>query len=161
MAAAADNSATMAADAALLHTQPREDLDAVPEQIGRFRVLRRLGAGGMGVVFAGFDLELDRKVAIKLLLVDRGEGSIGRTRMMREAQAMARLSHPNVIQIYEVGAFRGQIFLAMEYVSGRTLDAWQSARRRPWREILAMYLQAGRGLAAAHAAGIIHRDFKP
>ena len=161
VAAVTDSAATLAADAALLRTQPREDLDAIPEQIGRFRVLRRLGAGGMGVVFAGFDLELDRKVAIKLLLVDRGEGSIGRTRMMREAQAMARLSHPNVIQIYEVGAFRGQIFLAMEYVAGRTLDAWQSARRRPWREILAMYLQAGRGLAAAHAAGIIHRDFKP
>ncbi|MBK9757472.1 MAG: serine/threonine protein kinase [Nannocystis sp.] len=161
VAAVTDSAATMAADAGLLRTQPREDLEAVPEQIGRFRVLRRLGAGGMGVVFAGFDLELDRKVAIKLLLVDRGEGSIGRTRMMREAQAMARLSHPNVIQIYETGTFRGQIFLAMEYVSGRTLDAWQSARRRPWREILAMYLQAGRGLAAAHAVGIIHRDFKP
>ena len=139
---------------------PRE-ADGLPTAIGRFRVLRRLGVGGMGVVFAGYDLELDRKVAIKLLLIDRGEGSIGRTRLLREAQAMARLSHPNVIPIYEVGTFTGQIYLAMEFVQGLTLEAWQAERRRPWPELLAMYLQAARGLAAAHAAGLVHRDFKP
>lgn len=94
---------------------PRE-ADALPTAIGRFRILQRLGVGGMGVVFAGYDVELDCKVAIKLLLMDRGEGSIGRTRLLREAQAMAKLSHPNVIPVYEVGTFAGQIYLAMEFV---------------------------------------------
>jgi tetratricopeptide (TPR) repeat protein/predicted Ser/Thr protein kinase len=133
----------------------------LPKRIGRFHVLRRLGTGGMGVVFAGFDVELDRKVAIKLLLTDSHEGSVGHTRIMREAQAMARLSHPNVVPIYEVGVHARQVFLAMEFVQGQTLAAWLAEHPRAWREILAMYLQAARGLAAAHAAGIVHRDFKP
>jgi len=130
---------------------------ADPVRIGRFAVLRRLGAGGMGVVYSGFDEQLDRKVAIKLLRGQEDEAS--RTRLMREAQALARLSHPNVIQVYEVGTHDGQVFVAMEFVKGSTLTAWKPEARLP--EVLDKYIQAGRGLAAAHAAGLVHRDFKP
>ncbi len=129
-------------------------------RIGRYAVLRRLGAGGMGVVYSAYDDELDRKVAIKLV---RGElaGPATIERVRREAQALARLSHPNVVQVYEVGTFRDQAYVAMEFVPGATLRAYQSAPGRTPREVLAAYLQAGRGLAAAHAVGLVHRDFKP
>ncbi|MEZ4452441.1 MAG: serine/threonine-protein kinase [Nannocystaceae bacterium] len=135
---------------------------ADPARVGRFVVLSRLGEGGMGVVFAAFDERLDRKVAIKL----RHEGALFgdeevRTRMLREAQAMARLSHPNVVAVYEVDEHQGQIYVAMEFVRGVTLREWQESSARPWREIVAMYMQAAEGLKAAHAAGLVHRDFKP
>ncbi len=128
--------------------------------IGRFVVLERLGAGGMGVVFSAFDPQLDRKVAIKLLF-DRRADLRERARLLAEAKAMAKLAHPNVVGVYEVGEHAGRVFIAMELVHGRTLRGWIEERPRTWRELLAMYLQAGRGLAAAHAAGIVHRDFKP
>ncbi|MBC8067257.1 MAG: serine/threonine protein kinase, partial [Deltaproteobacteria bacterium] len=128
--------------------------------IGRFVVLERLGAGGMGVVFSAFDPQLDRKVAIKLLF-DRRADERERARLVAEAKAMAKLAHPNVVGVYEIGEHAGRVFIAMELVQGRTLRAWIRERPRSWREILAMYLQAGRGLVAAHAAGIVHRDFKP
>ncbi len=131
-----------------------------PVRIGRFRVLARLGEGGMGVVFAGHDDELDRPVAIKLLHVG-GELGESRARLMREAQALARLSHPNVVALFEVGESQGQLFVAMEQVQGETLHAWIHAGPRPWPEVLAVFLAAGRGLAAAHAVGLVHRDFKP
>ena len=116
----------------------------------------------MGVVYAGYDEELERKVAIKLLRTDfNGEEIAGRGLLLREAQAMARLSHPNVVQIYAVGETAGAVFIAMEFVSGNNLREWIERAKRPWRAILAAYLQAGQGLAAAHAAGIVHRDFKP
>lgn len=137
-------------------------------RIGRYRVLRVLGEGGMGIVYAGYDDELARAVAIKLL---RGGGSSastsGRGRMRREAQAMAQLSHPNVVQIYDVGEDDGELYLAMELVRGQTLDAWLAEqgparlRGQRWREIVGVFVAAGRGLAAAHAAGLVHRDFKP
>jgi eukaryotic-like serine/threonine-protein kinase len=130
-----------------------------PARIGRFVILRRLGEGGMGVVYSAFDEELDRRVAIKLVRSDRGGEGV-QARMQREAQAMARLSHPNVVQVHEVGRHDGQVFVAMELVRGVSLRAWHK-KPRPWREVLAVYLQAGAGLAAAHAAGMIHRDFKP
>ena len=134
------------------------------EHLGRFVVAGTLGEGGMGVVYLARDVELDREVAVKLLR-DRGEGSGGeqggRARLFREAQAMARLSHPNVVTVYEVGVHDGTVFLAMERVDGSTLKAWLAAKKRTWQEILAVFIQAGRGLAAAHAAGLIHRDFKP
>ncbi len=128
-----------------------------PHRIGRFAVLERLGAGGMGVVYAAFDAELDRRVAIKLL----SAGADDRGRLAREAQIMARLNHPNVAQIYEVGRHGDATFVAMEHVRGRTLRAWVIEVKPTMRERLAALVQAGRGLAAAHAAGVIHRDFKP
>ncbi|MEZ4452992.1 MAG: protein kinase [Nannocystaceae bacterium] len=133
----------------------------LPRRIGRFAILRRLGAGGMGTVYAGFDEELVRRVAIKVLHLVDGHSEGGRAMLRAEAQAMARLSHPNVVQIYELGVHQGQIFLVMEYVEGVTLSEWLGERERDWQVIVAKFVAAGEGLAAAHRAGIIHRDFKP
>ncbi len=137
--------------------------EAVPSHIGRFTVLKRLGSGGMGVVYAAYDPDLDRKVALKVLRTRVGQlrRETGRARLLREAQAMAKLSHPNVVAIYDVGTLDDQVFLAMEFVRGMTLTKWMQAEKRAWREVLGVFVQAGRGLAAAHRAGIIHRDFKP
>ncbi len=132
-----------------------------PERIGRFAIRRQIGAGGMGVVYAAHDDELDREVAIKLLHSAMSDSEEAQRRLVREARALARLSHPNVVQVYEVGRHRGQVFVAMELIKGTTLRSWQSRDRRGRREILAMYIHAGRGLAAAHAEGVVHRDFKP
>ena len=136
-------------------------VDLLSVRLGRFTVLRRLGVGGMGEVFAAYDEELDRKVAVKLLKPQRGDDGRERGRLLREAQAMARLSDPNVAQIYDVGVYAGQVFVAMEYIDGPTLGAWQQQADRGVAEVLGVYLQAGRGLQAAHAAGLVHRDFKP
>jgi len=127
-------------------------------------VLERIGGGGMGVVYGAYDPELDRKLAVKLLraeATDTTSASEGRTRLLREAQAMARLSHPNVIAVHDVGTLDDEVFVAMEFVDGTTLERWRSEKTRSVREVLAVFVQAGRGLEAAHAAGIIHRDFKP
>jgi serine/threonine protein kinase len=131
-------------------------------RIGRFVVLRELGRGAMGVVFAAYDEELDRKVAIKLLHAGRGEqASHGRAMLLREAQAMAKLSHPNVVAVHEVGVIGGAVFVAMEYVAGVDLHQWLTSERRPWRDAVAVLRQAGAGLVAAHREGLVHRDFKP
>ncbi len=137
--------------------------ETTPSHIGRFVVLKRLGSGGMGVVYAAYDQELDRKVALKVLRtrVSMSKRETAKQRLQREAQAMARLSHPNVVGIYDVGTVEDQVFLAMEFVHGTTLTRWLHAERRTWSQVLEVYMQAGRGLAAAHRAGIIHRDFKP
>ncbi|MDI1442595.1 serine/threonine-protein kinase [Polyangium sp. 6x1] len=130
--------------------------------LGRYMILETLGAGGMGVVFAAYDPELDRKVALKILrpeILQRAPGA--ELRLMREAQAMARISHPNVLAIHDVGTLGDGLFFAMEYVDGSTLAGWLSQKERSWREILDLFVQAGRGLSAAHAAGLVHRDFKP
>ncbi|MEZ4428782.1 MAG: serine/threonine-protein kinase [Nannocystaceae bacterium] len=134
-----------------------------PERIGRYVILARLGAGGMGVVVVAYDPKLDRKVAIKLLNNLRDGDRESRLRMEREAQAMARLAHPNVVTVYEVGEFEGHLFVAMEFVKGKNLNAWLREREPSddWRTTLDMFIQAGQGLAAAHQAGIVHRDFKP
>jgi eukaryotic-like serine/threonine-protein kinase len=130
--------------------------------IGRFVVLGLLGKGGMGEVYAAHDPELDRDVAIKLL---RGgaasESAEGRTRLMREAQAIARVSHPNVVVVYDVGTFGKRVFIAMELVAGHTLRYWMHERSRTWPEVLEVFAAAGRGLAAAHERELVHRDFKP
>ncbi len=131
-----------------------------PQRVGRFVVLRRLGAGAMGIVYSAYDEELGRRVAIKILQIDPHD-SLRRARLQREAQAMARLSHPNVVHIYEVGEYDGQIYIAMEHIAGRTLSAWLGEARRSWQEILAVFLQVGAGLAAAHRASLVHRDVKP
>lgn len=116
----------------------------------------------MGVVYAAYDPGIDRRVALKFLNADRAErGQVQEARLLREAQAMGRLSHPNVAVAYEVGLFGQHVFLAMEFVDGQDLRTWLSRRDLTSSEILAVFLAAGRGLAAAHAAGIIHRDFKP
>jgi len=131
--------------------------------IGRYIVVDQLAAGGMGTVYAAYDPELDRKVAIKVLRWS-DEGSAqheARARMMREAQATARLAHPNVVAVYDVGPVAEQVFIAMELVEGATLASWMNAETRTLGEILDMFGQAGRGLAAAHHAGLVHRDFKP
>jgi len=141
-------------------TDPGARIDEVLEQrarVGRYVLLERLGAGGMGVVYAAFDPDLDRRIAIKLVRSpDRGDA-----RLVREGMAMARLHHPNVIAIHDVGVHDGQVFLAMDLVDGTTLRAWLAERERTWREVLAVFARAGQGLAAAHRAGIVHRDFKP
>ncbi len=132
------------------------------QTVGRYVVLDCIGAGGMGVVYAAYDPELDRKVALKLLRRARRQArSDARARLAREAQAMARLSHPNVVGVHDVGELQGQLFVAMELVEGGTVSRWLAGRPRSWREILALFLAAGEGLAAAHAAGLVHRDFKP
>lgn len=131
---------------------------AIPRRLGRYVLLGVLGRGGMGVVHEARDEQVGRKVALKLLHAELGERHA--ERLLREARALARLSHPNVVQVYEVGRHDEQWFIAMELVTGRTLRDWQ--RDHPaWRECVRVYLQAGRGLAAAHAAGMTHRDFKP
>ncbi|MFO0600122.1 MAG: serine/threonine-protein kinase [Myxococcaceae bacterium] len=135
------------------------------EALDRYVILERLGAGGMGEVFAAWDPVLDRKVAVKVLRGDYEGSALGdelKTRLLREAQALARLSHPNVVTVHDVGLANGRIFLAMEFVEGLTLKKWLEQEPRPsWRTILEVFLSAGEGLAAAHEQGITHRDFKP
>ncbi len=132
--------------------------------VSRYVVTRAVGAGSGGIVYEAYDPHLQRKIGIKLLRPVPTEGmsleeiSAG---LLLEAQTMARLSHPNVVGVYDVGTFDGQIFIVMEYVEGRTLTEWLAERPRHWREILDVFLAAGRGLAAAHAARLVHRDFKP
>jgi hypothetical protein len=116
----------------------------------------------MGEVFAAHDPELDRIVALKVLRPGlAGESPEARARFQREAQAMARVSHPNVVAVYDVGAVGEQVYVAMEWIEGPTLAAWLLERPRGWREVVEVFLEAGRGLEAAHAAGLVHRDFKP
>ncbi len=132
--------------------------------IGRYLVLSRLGAGGMGVVYAAYDPDLDRKVAIKLLRPWQKKSQVntsGRMRLLREAQALARLSHPNVTAVYDVGTAYNQVFVAMEFIDGCTLREWLQEKPRSLSDILGIYRRAGRGLLAAHTAGMVHRDFKP
>ncbi|ABF90815.1 serine/threonine kinase family protein [Myxococcus xanthus DK 1622] len=141
-------------------TEPR---DSAQIRVGRYHILDTLGAGGMGAVYSAYDPELHRRVAIKLLHPDANPAarSDGSSRLLREAQAMARLSHPNVVSVYDAGTFAGRVFIAMERVDGLSLRHWLRAEHRTWREVLDIFRQAGRGLAAAHAAGLVHRDFKP
>jgi len=131
-----------------------------PTRVGRFQVSKLLGAGGMGVVYAAHDPQLGRTVAIKLLQ-PMAAGERARERLQREAQAMARLQHPNVVGVFETGIHGDQVFVAMEYVEGGTLGDWLRVRPRPWTEVVDMLCQAGDGLAAAHEVGLVHRDFKP
>ncbi len=129
--------------------------------IGPYQVLKLLGEGGMGVVYAAYDDTLERKVALKLIRGAAMRRPDGRARTLREARALARLSHPNVVHVYQVGEVDGEIYVAMEFLTGPTLRTWLAAKPRTWREVLAVFRQAGEGLAAAHRQGVIHRDFKP
>jgi tetratricopeptide (TPR) repeat protein/predicted Ser/Thr protein kinase len=132
--------------------------------LGRYVLLERVGAGGMGVVYAAYDPELDRRVALKVLKGDAyGDvmASRGPSRLLREAQAMAKLAHPNVVTVHDVGTLGREVFIAMEYIDGPPLRAWLRERPRSCEEIVDVFAQAGRGLAAAHAEALVHRDFKP
>jgi serine/threonine protein kinase len=135
-----------------------------PQRVGRYELLERVGAGGMGVVHRARDPDLERDVAIKLLRVAEESSSGSRPqqqRMLREAQAMARLSHPNIVPVFDVGTSGDAVFIAMEFVEGHTLKKWLSQTDAAWPARLAKVLEAGEGLAAAHEAGVVHRDFKP
>jgi serine/threonine protein kinase len=130
--------------------------------LGRYILIERVGAGGMGVVYAAYDPELNRRVALKLLRTRDGRARTERrTRLLREAQTMARLAHPHVVTVFDVGTWNDDIFVAMEFIEGQSLRGWAQSERRTWKEILAVFLKAGAGLAAAHREGIVHRDFKP
>ncbi|WP_224247829.1 serine/threonine-protein kinase [Hyalangium gracile] len=128
--------------------------------VSRYVVLERIGDGAMGVVYAAYDPELDRQVALKLLRPEGRQLEELRRRLLREAQSLARLSHPNVVAVHDVGPCGDSVFLALELVEGTTLADWMK-EARPWREVLRVFQDAGRGLSAAHAAGLVHRDFKP
>ncbi len=137
---------------------------AVGTVVGRFVIVDFLGAGGMGEVCAAYDPNLERKVAIKFLrpeFLGRGSQDVAAERMRREARLVAKLSHPNVVTVYEVDVFEGRVFIAMEYVDGQSVAEWLKAAPRAVRDVMRVFLAAGAGLAAAHAAGVVHRDFKP
>ncbi len=148
-------------------TGPTPKLDRPPlrkgDSLGRYVIISVLGSGGMGVVYGAYDPDLDRRVAIKLLRI--GDGSrtdtYGRGRLIREAQSLAKLAHPNVITVHDVGEHDGRVFVAMEFIGGPTLKTWLDARPRGPQEVLDVMRRAGRGLVAAHAKGMVHRDFKP
>ncbi|MEM1181187.1 MAG: serine/threonine-protein kinase [Acidobacteriota bacterium] len=131
------------------------------DHVGRLVVVDLLGRGGMGEVYGAYDPDLDRRVAVKLLQPRGERDGAGRQRLMREAQALARLNHPNVITAYDVGTRGDRVYLSMEYVEGETLHAWLRRSERTPKDIVATFVRAGRGLAAAHGAGLVHRDFKP
>ncbi len=130
-----------------------------PSSVGKYRLDRMIGSGGMGMVWAAFDPDLERAVAVKLLHADASEPTL-RSRLLREARAMARLRHPNVVTVFDVGTDQNRDYIAMELIEGTTLDAWFDTKPSQ-HEIVAALLAAGKGLAAAHAAGLVHRDFKP
>ncbi len=133
------------------------------DRVGRYRIEGKLGAGGMGTVYLAHDPDLDRRVAIKMLhtRVGGGDPSTGSQRLLREAQAMARLAHANVVTVHDVGVLGGSLFIAMELIDGQDLRQWLAECPRSWREIVLAFIEAGQGLLAAHEAGIVHRDFKP
>ena len=138
-------------------------LPVTGDRVGRYTIGERLGAGAMGVVYAARDGELDRDVAIKLVQPQAGapEEELVRQRMLREGRALARIDHPNVVRVYDVGSWSGALFVAMERVAGGSLRAWLAAERRSAAAIVDVFVQCAHGLAAAHAAGVIHRDIKP
>ena len=130
-------------------------------RVGRYQILDRVGRGGMGEVYAAYHPDLDRRIALKVVH-ESGTGAADRqARLLREARAIARLSHPNVVAVYDAGTVTDRVYFAMEFVEGMTIDRWLAAAGRSWREILRVFIAAGRGLEAAHAAGLVHRDFKP
>src|SRR5688572_32417581 len=151
-------------DAASLATvtmapKPAEATDEPPASPihDRYQVTGVIGRGGMGTVYRAHDLRLGRAVAVKLVTSSPAQ----RSRLLREAQALAQLAHPHVVPVYDVGTVGDAVFMAMELVEGVDLRQWLDRERRTPREIIAVFATAGEGLAAAHAAGLVHRDFKP
>jgi serine/threonine protein kinase len=134
-------------------------LDGPGRRVGRYQIERVLGIGGMGIVYAAYDPQLQRKVALKLVRPENTT-EVAQSRMVAEARTLARISHPNVVTVFDAGEHAGEIYLAAELVEGMTLTAWQ-AQPRTTAEIIAVWLQVARGLAAAHAMQVVHRDVKP
>ncbi len=137
------------------------DPGKLPPRVGRYLVRGLVGTGGMSTVYSAFDPQLGRRVALKLLKPEVGKSAGSRARLVREAQAMARLQHANVVTVHDLGIVGDRLYIAMELVDGATLGQWLRAEPRDWRTITRTFIAAGRGLAAAHGAGIVHRDFKP
>jgi tetratricopeptide (TPR) repeat protein len=135
--------------------------DAHTEPVERYTLLTPIGAGGMGIVYLAYDAKLERKIALKVLNTRTSGGLAHDERLLGEAKAMARLAHPHVTAVHDVGSWKGQLFIAMELVQGRTVRQWLLERPRGWRQVLNVFIDAGRGLIAAHEAGLVHRDFKP
>jgi serine/threonine protein kinase len=137
----------------------------LPTTIGdRYEVRELIGQGGAGAVYRAFDVQLKRAIAFKIVRAPRGKpGDVEsmQARLLREARAMAQISHPHVVTVYDVGSIEDRVFIVMELVDGRTLAQWTNEPHRSWRDIVATFIQAGRGLAAAHVVGLVHRDFKP
>jgi tetratricopeptide (TPR) repeat protein/predicted Ser/Thr protein kinase len=134
---------------------------ADPARLGRYEILDPIASGGMGFVYAAHDPDLDRRVALKVLHPDRRRDAFAHERLIKEARALARLDHPNIVPVHDALNHDGELVMVMELVTGETLESWQTAEPRSWREVVDAYLQAGAGLAAAHGLDIIHRDFKP
>ncbi len=148
--------------ASLAPAEVASDVLAAGTEVQRYRVEALVGSGTMGWVYAAFDSELQRRVCLKLLKPEHsGAGSSSGKRLLREARSLARLAHPNVVSLFDVGTWQGQVFAVMEHVEGVSLGDWLRARPREWEEIVSVFAAAGAGLAAAHAAGLVHRDFKP
>jgi serine/threonine protein kinase len=135
-----------------------EQSQSDPDHIGRYLIKRRLGAGGMGVVYEAMDPNLDRRVAIKVVRPEQLDDD-ARRRLLREARALAKISHPNVVTVHDVGEHGDQVFVATEFVDGETMATWQVGR--DWRALVGAWIQVAHGLSAAHAGGIVHRDVKP
>lgn len=149
--------------------QPTEEIGVLPEgtQIGRYVIKKVIGRGGMGVVYVAFDPSLSRRIAIKILNTNKAGTAMNETksaqdRMLREAQAMAAIGHPNLVQVHDVGTYDGSVFIAMEFVNGRTLREWNAETNDDdWEEVIKVYKAAAEAVQAAHDAKLIHRDFKP
>ncbi|MBK9036060.1 MAG: serine/threonine protein kinase [Myxococcales bacterium] len=169
----ASNDGSGEVDPALEETVSAEDAGVTPggagagggrlsagSKLGRYEILEFIGGGGMGWVYRARDVELERDVAIKVVQ-PTAAGASGRARLLAEARAMARLHHRAVVPVFDVGEYAGGVYVAMALVQGGTLHDWMHAEPRPWRHVLARFIEAGRGLVAAHDAGIVHRDFKP
>ncbi|MBX7078078.1 MAG: serine/threonine-protein kinase [Nannocystaceae bacterium] len=132
-----------------------------PLVAGRYELHAEIGAGGMGVVRRAWDRELQRVVALKFLRVGPRPDAAFARRLVQEAQALAQLAHPNVVAVYDVGPAEDAYYVAMEYIRGADVPQWLARERRAWHEIVAVFVQAAHGLAAAHDAGLVHRDVKP
>src|SRR5678815_4824523 len=144
-----------------LATRPFIGRLAPGSRVARYQILGAVGRGGMGEVYAAYHPDLDRRIALKIVSESSAAAPERRARLLREARAIAHISHPNVITVYDAGTVDDHVYIAMEFIEGQTVDAWVRAQPRGWREVLDAFIAAGRGLAAAHAAGVVHRDFKP
>jgi tetratricopeptide (TPR) repeat protein/tRNA A-37 threonylcarbamoyl transferase component Bud32 len=157
--ATAATDATVATDPTVATAGPLEPRRG--DTVGRYTLIEMIGRGAMGSVFLAHDPQLDRRVALKIVRSERFAQREVRARLSREARAMARVAHAHVVTVYDAGELDDGVFIAMELIEGDTLASWLAAEDRAWRAIVAMFVAVGRGLVSAHAAGVVHRDFKP